>query len=89
MGDTDIKIVKKDNKDLWTIDLTELDILSIYAPFKMNITAPDTLYNSGGASFVIKVNGSAYTLGNSIAKSDLIEFSTDGAVCVNITVTKE
>lgn len=75
--------------NLWTIDLTLEKELEMYAPYKMNVTAPDSLYNSGGASFVIEVNGSPYTLGNSIAKTDLIKFSTDGAVSVNVTVTKE
>lgn len=71
---------------VWTVDLMSTLTITVYAPFAMSI---DTVSNVKNApSTTILKNGSAYTLGTSIAIGDAINITVSTAAVVNLNITR-
>jgi len=71
---------------LWTIDLMSSLTIDIYAPYVLKIDSVSNVKNS--PSTTILKNGSAYTLGTSIALGDKITISVSTASVINLNVTQ-
>lgn len=71
---------------VWTIDLMATLTITVYAPHAMSI---DTVSNVKNApTTTILKNGSAYTLGTSIAIGDSINITVSTAAVVNLNITR-
>lgn len=71
---------------VWTIDLMSTLTITVYAPHAMSI---DTVSNVKNApTTTILKNGSAYTLGTSIALGDSIDVTVSTAAVVNLNITR-
>ena len=71
---------------LWTIDLMSSLTIDVYAPYVLSI---DSVVNVKNApTTTILKNGSAYTLGTSIALGDTINISVSTASVINLNVTQ-
>jgi hypothetical protein len=71
---------------LWTIDLMSSLSIDIYAPYALSIDSVSNVKNS--PTTTILKNGSAYTLGTSIALGDTINISVSTASVINLNVTQ-
>lgn len=71
---------------LWTIDLMSSLTIDVYAPYVLSI---DSVVNVKNApTTTILKNGSAYTLGTSIALGDTINISVSTASVINLNITQ-
>ena len=71
---------------LWTIDLMSSTSVDIYAPYALSIDSVANVKNS--PTTTILKNGSAYTLGTSIASGDTINISVSTASVINLNITQ-
>ncbi len=71
---------------LWTIDLMSSTTIDIYAPYALSIDSVVNVKNS--PTTTILKNGSAYTLGTSIAIGDTINISVSTASVINLNITQ-
>jgi len=71
---------------LWTIDLMDSTSVDIYAPYALSIDSVANVKNS--PTTTILKNGSAYTLGTSIAIGDTINISVSTASVINLNITQ-
>jgi len=71
---------------LWTIDLMSSTTVDIYAPYALSIDSVANVKNS--PTTTILKNGSAYTLGTSIASGDTINVSVSTASVINLNITQ-
>lgn len=71
---------------LWTIDLMSSTSVTIYAPYALSIDSVANVKNS--PTTTILKNGSAYTLGTSIAIGDTINISVSTASVINLNITQ-
>lgn len=71
---------------LWTIDLMSSLTIDIYAPYALSIDSVSNVKNS--PTTTILKNGSAYTLGTSIALGDTITISVNTASVINLNITR-
>lgn len=71
---------------LWTIDLMSSTSVDIYAPYALSIDSVANVKNS--PTTTILKNGSAYTLGTSIAIGDTINISVSTASVINLNITQ-
>jgi hypothetical protein len=71
---------------LWTIDLMDSTSVDIYAPYALSIDSVANVKNS--PTTTILKNGSAYTLGTSIASGDTINVSVSTASVINLNITQ-
>tara|TARA_R110000868_G_scaffold35931_1_gene128128 strand:+ start:2001 stop:2372 length:372 start_codon:yes stop_codon:yes gene_type:complete len=71
---------------LWTIDLMSSLTIDVYAPYVLSIDSVANVKNA--PTTTILKNGSAYTLGTSIALGDTINISVSTASVINLNVTQ-
>ena len=71
---------------VWTIDLMSSSSVDVYAPYALQINLVSNVKNS--PTTTILKNGSAYTLGTSIAIGDTINISVSTASVVNLNITQ-
>jgi hypothetical protein len=71
---------------VWTIDLMSSSSVDVYAPYALQIDSVSNVKNS--PTTTILKNGSAYTLGTSIAIGDTINIAVSTASVVNLNITQ-
>lgn len=71
---------------IFTVELIDYLTIDFYAPFAMSIDSVTAITNS--PTTTIQKNGSAYTLGTSIAIGDRITVTVDVVGVVNLTTTR-